>query len=72
MEIGMAANQMFLVNTRTGGKLPIAEWIVGVGWCFKDLSEAETGPDFDDCEDVQAGTDSGPWAIQLQRAAVSD
>ena len=56
----MAANRMFLVNTRTGGRLAIADWITGVGWCFKDLSDTETGPDFDDYEDDEAGTDSGP------------
>ena len=39
----MAANQMILVNNRTGGRLPFAEQITGIGWCFKDLSDAETG-----------------------------
>lgn len=63
----MAANQMILVNTRTGGCLAITDWIAGIGWFFKDLRDAETGPDFDDSEDVGAGTDSGTRAIQLER-----
>lgn len=46
----MAAYPMFLVNTRTGGRLPIAEWVTGIGWCFKDLSDPEIGPDFDDSD----------------------
>ena len=54
------------------GCLAITDWIAGIGWFFKDLRDAETGPDFDDSEDVGAGTDSGTRAIQLERADASD